>query len=155
MSLFSIVCADASSSTWTVQVELLVEAAKETSVLLTMSLPELQSELSVQSHFISGRSLQRFALDINTVLFAQTSSGLLCPCFLSFFPNSRPYLLTCILPSFHQETDVLLWWPRDHGLRHGYNLTVRGQQDSVIVIEAKSKVRGHTYCLQSDVGCIQ
>lgn len=36
-----------------------------------------------------------------------------------------------------------LWWPRGHGERHGYRLTVRGQWDSDVVIEAESKVRGH------------
>lgn len=122
------------------QVELLVDAVNETSVLLTMSLPELQSELSVQSHFIPGRSLQRFSLDINTVLFAQTAF------LLSFFPNSHPpYLLACVSPSIHQEAEVMLWWPRDHGDRHGYHLTVRGQKDSDLVIDAESKVRFPTY----------
>ncbi|XP_075905667.1 beta-mannosidase [Nelusetta ayraudi] len=95
---------NASSSTWTVQVELLVEAAQETSVLLTMSLPELQAELSVQSRFLPGRNLQRFALDVGA------------------------------------GAEVRLWWPRDHGERHGYRLAVRGQRDSDLVIKAESKV---------------
>lgn len=68
-------------------------------------------------------------------LFSQHSSSL---------PSHLPAVLFLL-----QETEVLLWWPRDHGDRHGYHLTVRGQQDSHLLINAESKVRWHTYCLQS------
>lgn len=73
---------------------------------------------------------------------------------LSFLPSSS-CLLASVSPSFLQGAEVRLWWPRDHGERHGYRLAVRGQRDSDLVIKAESKVRGHFLPTSPPTVCVR
>ncbi|KAG7234597.1 hypothetical protein INR49_002226 [Caranx melampygus] len=51
---------------WTVQVKLLVDAVQTTNGQVTLSVPELHSEQSVQTQFLSGKTKNTFILHINT-----------------------------------------------------------------------------------------
>uniref|UniRef100_A0A3B4X821 Beta-mannosidase n=1 Tax=Seriola lalandi dorsalis TaxID=1841481 RepID=A0A3B4X821_SERLL len=53
-------------SQWRVQVELLVDAVQTTNGRISLSVPELHSEQSVHTHFLSGRTKNTFVLHINT-----------------------------------------------------------------------------------------
>ncbi|XP_070698730.1 beta-mannosidase [Pempheris klunzingeri] len=53
-------------SRWTVQVELLVDAVQTTNGQITLSIPELDSEQSFQTHFLPGKTKNSFTLHINT-----------------------------------------------------------------------------------------
>lgn len=61
-------CLGASASQWSVQVELLVDAVQETDVQVTLSLPELDSEHTFQTHFPTGKTKNSLTLNINMVI---------------------------------------------------------------------------------------
>ncbi|XP_073340453.1 beta-mannosidase [Pagrus major] len=55
-----------SVSQWRVQVQLLVDAVQTTNGQITLSIPELDSEQTVQMQFLSGKTKNSFTLHINT-----------------------------------------------------------------------------------------
>ncbi|KAM8736241.1 beta-mannosidase [Acanthopagrus schlegelii] len=55
-----------SVSQWRVQVQLLVDAVQTTNGQITLSIPELESEQTVQTQFLSGKTKNSFTLHINT-----------------------------------------------------------------------------------------
>uniref|UniRef100_A0A665WM54 Beta-mannosidase n=1 Tax=Echeneis naucrates TaxID=173247 RepID=A0A665WM54_ECHNA len=61
------VCPDSSLSQWAVQVELLVDVVQKINGQITLSIPELDSEQTVETRFLSGKTKNTFILHINTV----------------------------------------------------------------------------------------
>ncbi|XP_068195746.1 beta-mannosidase isoform X2 [Antennarius striatus] len=57
---------NSSVSQWRVQVELLVDAVRETKGQLTLSVPDLDSEQTFQTQFLPGQNKNSFTLHINT-----------------------------------------------------------------------------------------
>ncbi|XP_071765684.2 beta-mannosidase [Centroberyx gerrardi] len=57
---------NSSLSQWSVQVELLVDAVRETNGRVTLSVPELLSEQTLQARFLPGKTKNAFTLHINT-----------------------------------------------------------------------------------------
>lgn len=70
---------DYSASQWRLQVELLVDAVQETNSQVTLSLPELDSELTFQTRFLPGKTRTSFVLNVNKVY----DTVILCSCVLS------------------------------------------------------------------------
>ncbi|XP_035024584.2 beta-mannosidase [Hippoglossus stenolepis] len=99
---------NSSLSQWSVQVELLVDAVQTTNGQVCLSIPELDSEQSFQTQFVSGKTKNVFILHINT------------------------------------SSEVKLWWPRTHGDQPCYQLSVRGFQDGLLILDTKSKVSFRT-----------
>lgn len=58
---------DYSASQWRLQVELFADAVQETNVQVTLSLPELDSELTLKTQFLPGKTRHSFVLNINKV----------------------------------------------------------------------------------------
>lgn len=56
---------DSSLSQWRVQVELLVDAVQTTTGRVSLSVPELDSEQTLQTRFVSGKTKNTFVLHIN------------------------------------------------------------------------------------------
>ncbi|XP_019953631.2 beta-mannosidase isoform X1 [Paralichthys olivaceus] len=95
---------NSSLSQWSVQVELLVDAVQTTNGQVSLSIPELDSEKSFQTQFVSGKTKNSFILHINT------------------------------------SREVKLWWPHTHGEQPCYQLSVRGFQDGLLILNTTSKV---------------
>uniref|UniRef100_A0AAX7UEP9 Beta-mannosidase n=1 Tax=Astatotilapia calliptera TaxID=8154 RepID=A0AAX7UEP9_ASTCA len=64
-------------SQWRVQIELLIDAVQTARGQLTLSIPELDSEQTFQTHFNPGKTKSNFTILINTVL-EMTPVSLLC-----------------------------------------------------------------------------
>lgn len=60
-------CPDVRTSQWGVQVDVIVDAAQDTNMLIVLSVPELDSEQSFQTRFLQGKSKNSLTLNINKV----------------------------------------------------------------------------------------
>uniref|UniRef100_A0A3Q3KHT1 Beta-mannosidase n=1 Tax=Mastacembelus armatus TaxID=205130 RepID=A0A3Q3KHT1_9TELE len=74
-----------SRSQWTVQVELLVDAVETTTGQITLSIPELDSDQTFQTEFLSGKTKNIFILNINTVLDTVHGVQVLMKCILQVY----------------------------------------------------------------------
>lgn len=115
------------------QVELLIDAVQTARGQLTLSIPELDSEQTFQTHFNPGKTKSNFTILINTVL-EMTPVSLLC-----VISITRPR--SCFIFFFIQASQVKLWWPNGHGEQPYYRLTIRGFQDEFLIFSTESKVR--------------
>uniref|UniRef100_A0AAX7U0L8 Beta-mannosidase n=1 Tax=Astatotilapia calliptera TaxID=8154 RepID=A0AAX7U0L8_ASTCA len=83
-------------SQWRVQIELLIDAVQTARGQLTLSIPELDSEQTFQTHFNPGKTKSNFTILINTVL-EMTPVSLLCvisitrprSCFIFFLHSGQ------------------------------------------------------------------
>lgn len=75
MSLICIICPDVSVSQWRVQIELHVQAVQAMQGQVSLSLPELLSQRTLQAQFVPGTTKNTFVLHVNTVLVTGLHSG--------------------------------------------------------------------------------
>ncbi|XP_029683951.1 beta-mannosidase [Takifugu rubripes] len=65
LQLSSLPLLDVRTSRWRVQVDVIVDAAQDTNMLIVLSVPELDSEQSFQTRFLQGKSKNSLTLNIN------------------------------------------------------------------------------------------
>lgn len=123
--------------------DVVVDAAQDTNMLVVLSVPELDSEQSFQTRFLRGKSKTSLTLNINEVTWPVWRPRKVQVC----YPPSGVTLGSVL----HQTSSVRLWWPNGHGAQPGYHLAVAGLQGRSLMLKTETKVRETASRTSSDL----